>query len=61
MGRGFVVGTGRLRKGSLHLMPQFTQVPLQLLDLKLLADHRAIQFFDEVFGKADLDFDLLEA
>lgn len=45
-----------LRLGILCLFAQGTNFTEEQIDLLLLAENEPIQFLDEVFGIADLDF-----
>lgn len=45
-----------LRLGILCLFAQGTNFPEEQIDLLLLAENQAVQFLDQVFGIADLDF-----
>jgi hypothetical protein len=57
--RKFVAQSARLgRKRSLHLLPQDAQFGLQRVDLLLLLEDGAVQFFQQVFVEADVDFEV---
>jgi len=61
MGRYLVARVSRpvavVRIGVLDLLPELHDFAQQEIDLLLLARHRPVQFFDQIFGKGHLDFE----
>jgi len=46
-----------VRIDVLDLLPELYDFAQQEIDLLLLARHRPVQFFDQIFGKGHLDFE----
>src|SRR3990167_5000911 len=58
MRRNLVAGTAGLGGlAALQLQPQVAQLPFEFGDSLLLARDGAVQFFEQVFVEAQLDFD----
>mgnify|MGYP003386755637 CR=1 FL=1 len=58
MRRDFLAGTIAVRgQAALHLQAQIAQLLFEPGDLLLLAGHRAVQLFEQIFVEAQLDFD----
>lgn len=57
MAGGFCIG----RQIALHLHTQIAHLLLEVGNLLLLARHSTAQFFDQVFGEGQFDFDFGQA
>src|SRR5512133_3038331 len=60
--RNLVVQAARLRRRRfLQLLAQVADIALQLLDLLLLAEHRAVERVEQIFGETNFRLELVQA